>query len=70
MLTLSLGLALTLPGCVTRAHIVIPTKAENNVDRLIAHPEFKQAAQVSPHFVADALNTIARLEKEKADAGK
>lgn len=32
--------------------------------RLIAHPQFKAAAQAAPDWTRDALNTIADLESE------
>lgn len=45
-------------GCATRpVHL-------NNADRLIAHPQFQQAANAAPEFVSEALKTINRLEHE------
>lgn len=47
-----------LAGCAT------PPVELNNSDRLIRHPQFKQAVQAAPDFVSDALKTINRLEHE------
>lgn len=55
-----LGAALVLAltgGCMNR-----PTA---EVSRLLAHPEFRTAAQAAPIFTADCLNTIARLEARR-----
>lgn len=61
-------LALLLSSCATPAPL--PVTAEDNVTRLLQHPQFPLAARVAPDFTSDALKTIARLEKEKANAGK
>jgi len=36
----------------------------NNSDRLIAHPQFRDAARAAPVWTSDALKTINRLEAE------
>lgn len=38
------------------------TRPPSQVDRLIAHPEFRHAAAAAPHFTTDVLSTIADLE--------
>jgi hypothetical protein len=43
-------------GCTT-------TKLANS-ERLIAHPQFRAAAQAAPDFTREALKTINRLEYE------
>ena len=53
---LGLALLLALTGCATQT---------SAVDRLMAHPEFRYAAQAAPHFTSDALKTIANLEAAK-----
>lgn len=45
-------------SCATR-----PVQLDN-ADRLIAHPQFQQAANAAPEFVSEALKTINRLEHE------
>lgn len=58
-------------GCQLSARRApLPVSAEDNVTRLLKHPQFQAAAQVAPDFTTDALKTIARLEKEKANAGR
>ncbi|MES2697501.1 MAG: hypothetical protein V4773_28805 [Verrucomicrobiota bacterium] len=47
-------LVLIVSGCATRS--------PSQIDRLLAHPEFRAAAQAAPLFTADALKTIADLE--------
>jgi hypothetical protein len=64
---LLLALVSASPSCATRAPL--PVTAEDNVTRLLQHPQFPMAAQVAPDFTREALKTIARLEKEKANAG-
>lgn len=58
LLGCALLLALTA-GCTS------PSRSPSQIDRLIAHPEFKAAAQAAPHFTSDALKTIADLEARK-----
>lgn len=36
----------------------------NNSDRLIAHPQFRDAARAAPVWTSEALKTINRLEAE------
>jgi hypothetical protein len=60
MLSALLGAALLLAlgaGCTT--------SPSPQVNRLLAHPEFRHAAQAAPQFTADCLNTIAALESRK-----
>jgi len=47
---------LLLAGCQT-----VPT---NQVQRLLAHPQFPAARQAAPVWAKDALNTINDLQKE------
>jgi uncharacterized lipoprotein YmbA len=54
---LILALAVSLAGCAT------PPK-RNDVDRLMAHPEFVKAAKAAPNFTTEALETVARLNHE------
>lgn len=71
MLTLSLALALAmLSGCATAARSALPMRAQDNTAPLLAHPQFRAAAAVAPDFVSAALQTITRLETEKANAGR
>jgi hypothetical protein len=51
-------LCLILSGCQS-----VPV-VTGNVDRLLAHPQFKASAKAAPAFTTDALNTVARLEHE------
>ncbi len=51
---IALLLVLIVSGCATRS--------PSQIDRLLAHPEFRAAAQAAPLFTADALKTIADLE--------
>lgn len=69
MLLLALFTGLTGSGCVGAARSSLPIKAEDNTARLLLHPQFQRAAAAAPDFVREALRTITRLEKEKADAG-
>lgn len=63
--------ALLLGGCLNSARRApLPVSAEDNTARLIQHPQFQAAAQVSPDFVEETFRTITRLEKEKANAGR
>lgn len=54
---------LLLAGCAAPTQAILPT---GNVDRLIAHPEFKAAAKAAPGFTSDALNAVAKLEHDLA----
>jgi len=56
LLLMSLLLALAT-SCAT-------PRTLNNVDRLIARPDFNAAAQAAPDWVRDALYTITDLEYE------
>lgn len=55
-LLLGCALLLALTGCSTLS------RPPSRVDSLLAHPEFRTAAQAAPRFTAEALNTIADLE--------
>lgn len=55
-LLLGCVLLVALTGCNTIS------RPPSRVDALLAHPEFRYAAQAAPHFTAEALNTIADLE--------
>ena len=68
--TLLLALALALSGCATGARTALPTRAEDNTAPLLAHPQFKAAAVAAPEFVSAALQTITRLETEKANGNR
>lgn len=71
MLTLSLALALAmLSGCATAARSALPVRAQDNTAALLHHPQFNRAAAVAPDFVSAALQTITRLETEKANGGR
>lgn len=61
-------LTLLLIGCRTVAPL--PVAAKDNTARLLAHPEFRAAAQAAPNFTKDAFRTITRLETELANAGR
>lgn len=63
---------LSLQGCAHYAPIAhsLPVTPADNTARLAKHPEFVKAAQVAPNFVIECFDTITRLEKELADAGK
>jgi hypothetical protein len=68
--TLLLALAaLTLGGCATSARS-LPVKSDDNSARLLAHPQFGRAAAVAPDFVNAALQTITRLETDKANGNR
>ena len=54
---------LLLVGCTAPTPVILAT---GNVDRLIAHPEFKAAAIAAPNFTSDALNAVAKLEHDLA----
>ena len=49
-------IALLSSGCLT--------PRLDNGKRLIAHPQFEKATIAAPEWVADALDTIAELERE------
>lgn len=60
----TLGLiCLLLAGCTTPRPAGVTA---GNVDRLLAHPQFRAAAVAAPAFTADALNTVAQLEHDLA----
>lgn len=50
------ALLLALTGCSALS------RPPSRVDSLLAHPEFRAAAQAAPHFTSEALKTIADLE--------
>jgi hypothetical protein len=56
LLLSTLSVPAFVSGCIG------PAVKLNNADRLIARPDFKQAAQAAPEFVRDALKTINQLE--------
>lgn len=65
-------LALTmLVGCTSapRASVRVPVRAADNTLSLMQHPDYPRAAYAAPAWVTAALNTIARLDREAADAG-
>jgi starvation-inducible outer membrane lipoprotein len=68
--TLLLALALALSGCATGARSPLPVKSEDNTARLLAHPQFGRAAAVAPDFVNAALQTVTRLETDKANGNR
>lgn len=61
MRTLAVIACLFLAGCATSAPAIAPS---GNVDRLLSHAQFRQAAKTAPEFTMEALNTIARLEHD------
>jgi hypothetical protein len=58
-LLLGSALLLALTGCSTIS------RPPSRIDSLLAHPEFRAAAQAAPNFTTEALNTIADLEARK-----
>ena len=58
-LLLGCALLLALTGCSTIS------RPPSRIDSLLAHPEFRYAAQAAPHFTAEVLNTIADLEARR-----
>ena len=52
-------LLVALTGCSTLS------RPPSQVDRLLAHPEFRAAAQAAPAFTAEALKTVADLEARR-----
>lgn len=69
--TLAMMVLLTLPlaGCLHFAGPArLPSSSEDNTAALLKDPEFPLAARAAPNFTKRALQTITRLEEEKANA--
>lgn len=59
---------LLLPsGCPTPPQPRQPMAMQDNVQRLLQHPQFKAAAQAAPEFTKEALDTIINLSLDRAN---
>ena len=73
MTAMLLAVLLFAPGCQLFVHHVrspMPIKAQDNTKRLAAHPQYQRAVWAAPEWVGAAEETIVRLEKELANAGR